>query len=164
MTTTLRHFRVLLTWSWVVILVGVVVDIATESILPEPLQEYLELQYNEEWSRETLLLLGVGIPLIVAVVASYVGLYRFKRWGRTLWLWAGVVGCIVTPAFGPAIYSAWAEPIYFPETALYGVILALAYVSPVAQLIEGEPGAAPNGGPAASVDNLNAPGGPPSVS
>ncbi len=27
-----------------------------------------------------------------------------------------------------------------------------------------EPGAAPNGGPAASVDNSNAPGGPPSVS
>jgi hypothetical protein len=28
----------------------------------------------------------------------------------------------------------------------------------------GQPGAAPNGGPAASVDNSNAPGGPPSVS
>lgn len=30
--------------------------------------------------------------------------------------------------------------------------------------LNGEPGAAPNGGPAASVDSSNAPGGPPSVS
>jgi hypothetical protein len=44
-----------------------------------------------------------------------------------------------------------------------GMYLLLAEIS----RIEGagaEPGAAPNSGPAASVDNANAPGGPPSVS
>ena len=34
----------------------------------------------------------------------------------------------------------------------------------LAELVPAEPGAPPNGGPAASVDNSNAPGGPPSVS
>ena len=164
MTITPRYFKVLLTWSWIVVLVGVVIDIATESNLPEPLREYVEGEYSEEWSREDLLLLCIGIPLLAAVVASYIGLYRFKRWGRSLWLWTGVAGCVLTPVLGPSVYSAWAEPFYFVATALYGVILALAFVPPVGRMIEGEPNAPPNGGPAASVDDPNAPGGPLSVS
>jgi hypothetical protein len=51
------------------------------------------------------------------------------------------------------------------------LIISLRQFKYVAEFIDwskvtalAEPGAAPNGGPAASVDNSNAPGGPPSVS
>lgn len=163
MSITPRYFRSLLTWSWIVLLVGGVLDTATESALPEPLRDYLEGQYDEEWSRRDVLLMCIGIPLIVAVVASYIGLYRFKRWGRSLWLWTGVGGCVLTPLLGPSVYSAWVEPFYFVATVLYGVILTLAFVPPINRMIEVEPSGPPNGGPAATVDNSNAPGGPPSV-
>jgi MFS family permease len=147
MTVTTRHFRILLTLSWVTILVGVVVDIATEPLLPEPLREYVQIEDTDEWEQKDWSIFTICIPFLVMVIASYVGLYKFKRWGRYLWLWTGVAGFALTPALGPAVATAWAESFYFVATALYGVILALAYVPPAAHWIEGKPGVLPNADP-----------------
>jgi hypothetical protein len=59
-----------LTLSWGVIVIGVIVDLATEPLLPEALREYREAEYGEEWTREEWLCFTVGISILLAVVAS----------------------------------------------------------------------------------------------
>jgi len=158
MSITPGRFRLILTLSWTIPLIGSIVDITTEHLLPEPLREYLQAEPRHGF------LIWVGVPYLLLVITSYVGLYRFQKWGRGLWLWVIVGGCVVLPAQGPTVGSAWADPFFWIGGVLCGVVLALAYFSSAAEMFEGEPGASPTGGPAASVDNSNAPGGSPSVS
>jgi len=63
--------------------------------------------------------------------------------------------------------NAWRQAYILPlRGQLHCAAKRCRFIAPVLERTEAiaEQGAAPNGGPAASVVNLNAPGGPPSVS
>ena len=68
---------------------------------------------------------------VVAVMASLVGLYRFRRWGRTLALW-NTIGVLPVLAMTGPILSTGLESMFREiATLLWGGMLALSWYGPV---------------------------------
>ncbi|QSX79373.1 hypothetical protein [Agrilutibacter solisilvae] len=75
---------------------------------------------------------GIGITLMLAAVASVIGLFFFKRWGRTVLLWAVVAELVVYLFSGPTLHSALEDRLVEIAILMRGAILALVYYSPIA--------------------------------
>lgn len=73
------------------------------------------------------------VAVILAAAAGYIGLWRLKRWGRTLTLWATALGYLVSPMLGPMVFGPWELMFYEMSTLMLGAILAIAYMSPAAE-------------------------------
>lgn len=125
----------------------------------------------------------------LGILASYLLVLVFlfvAGWRAALMTWGvfGVVGGVIyicwevlqrlrTAAgqekpgvsLSPLIHGLFAWPIMVPEAIEYALaeLGVLRTPPPASRQTNAEPSAAPNGGPAASVDNLSAPGGPPSA-
>jgi hypothetical protein len=74
-------------------------------------------------------ILAVLLPLLAASVAGVMGLYLFKRWGRTLSLYITGVSPILHLLSGPTLSTALESMFFEVSTLLWGVILALSYYS-----------------------------------
>ena len=79
------------------------------------------------WLAWTLLLTG----LIAAV-----GLCMEQRWGRTLFVATFAAAVISTPLTEFYVSSGWASLISYLATTTEGMIIALAYFSPVKRMFE----------------------------
>lgn len=86
--------------------------------------------------RNPWLALGVMIPLLVASVASLVGLFLFKAWSRTLSIYVTLIGYVLVAFFGPTLSSALEDALWGISDLLWGAALALAYFSPIASRFE----------------------------
>jgi hypothetical protein len=73
--------------------------------------------------------LAIGLPLAAVAFVAACGLYMLKRWGRTLSLYATVVGLLLWPFSGPSLYSGLVSALVEASTLLWGGILALSYYS-----------------------------------
>ena len=82
--------------------------------------------------RNLWLLLGLLIPLLGAIVAGLVGLFRFKPWGRSISLYATLAGFALVPLGGPTLSSPLEDALWGVSEILWGAILASAYFSAVA--------------------------------
>jgi hypothetical protein len=71
------------------------------------------------------------IILIVAVVAIQIGLFLFRRWARTAYLVCTAVIIVMIPFGGLGIHLPVEAAIYEVVSIADGVILALAYFSPL---------------------------------
>ena len=90
-------------------------------------------QEPESWFfRHIWLALAVALPLLAAIIAGVAGLFFFKRWGRTVSLYATILSLVLYVFSGPEIYSAWESALFEVSSLLWGAILALAYYSPIA--------------------------------
>ena len=112
--------------------VGAIGSFVWESTLPPPLQEYLEREQNAEVTAMDFVLLLIWIPLLVAVVASYVGMLRFARWSRPLALATSAVGVVALPLFGPTVEPGTTTALFHLASMIFGAIVAVAYCSPTA--------------------------------
>lgn len=92
------------------------------------------LQSEPSWlSHESTLATSFLLVAAAVVIVGYIGLWRFKRWGRALSLWGTVIGCLLTPIFGPSVSGGLSAAFYEISMLLLGAVLALAYASPVAE-------------------------------
>jgi hypothetical protein len=130
---TTKLFRQLIVAWWLIMLISVIVDLATEQYLPPELVYYLESA-----KPSTLEWFATGFILIGVLVAS-IGLYRIKRWGRTLFLWVNVLSLILSPLFGVGISSGWALVGYGLSSILSGGILFTTYLPPIANHFDKNP-------------------------
>lgn len=155
MSTT--AFRALLALSILLGIVAGVVDLASQSLLPPLMQlhyegwvvadgslqgaspqgtETLHLQLElDEWpytAAETVGLI-LMLPLLVAVVIMYVGLFRLRAWGAWLMLVLTVLRFVFTPLTGAVATTGWAITLYDTALLLEGVILAVVFVGPMRQ-------------------------------
>jgi hypothetical protein len=79
---------------------------------------------------------AIGAALVVTVVASTVGLYAFRPWGRALSLWSMLVITPLVWATGPILHTPLESALDMTSSMLYGAVLALAYWSPVSAQFE----------------------------
>lgn len=86
---------------------------------------------------ESALVLSLLLVAVAAVIAGYLGLWFFQRWGRAVSLWTTIIGCLLTPALGPSLSGGLSAAFYDAANLLWGAVLALAYLSPVAQRFRG---------------------------
>src|SRR5687768_16020013 len=123
MVNTKGQFRWLVTAMVAVEIVSGIVSFATESSLPVPLREYQAAQLEAEWTtREIALVIG-GIPLLIAIIVSVVGLYCFWGFARPLMVIIWIVVLTVGVVAGPDVESGLATSLYDLATLLNGIIL-----------------------------------------
>jgi hypothetical protein len=79
---------------------------------------------------------GLYSSLVITWMIGLVGLFRFRRWGRSLSLYSTVAGLIAAPFAGTSISSGLESGLYEASAIAWGGILALSYSSPVSTRFE----------------------------
>ena len=130
MSITKGQFRWLVTASVVITILGVVVSLVGESSLPAPLRDYLALQSDADLTAGGIALVAMGIPLLIALVVSIIGLYCFWRFARPLTVIVWIVGLILQVFAGPTVDSGLATSLYELAAVLTGIIIAVIYITP----------------------------------
>jgi len=126
-------FRWILSLSLLFALIGSVIDLGFPGLLPEELQHYLKMEHESDLVWTDFPIIALALLLLLLVIPGYVGLYLWKNWGRTLFLISGILGYGLAPFMGPYIYSGPAYFFFDLSTVLFGLILGLAWFSPVAE-------------------------------
>lgn len=105
------------------------------AITPSGYSSSLEVAYRAEpqtwllshvWISYGLLILVLG-----ASILSFVGLFLFWKWGRTLAVFTTFVGIAVSLFIGPVLSSPLESVLMEASNVIWGAILALAYWSSV---------------------------------
>ena len=133
---TRKNFRILLVLSWLLVIAGVVVSFATKNSLPSELQSYLERVENAPLTNGEIVLAVVDITFVVFAIVLTVGLYRFRRWAKTLLPVSYVLGLVLIPVNGPYVESGWVSILFYSGSLMDGIILALVYFSPLKEFFE----------------------------
>ena len=136
MSITKEQFRWLVTASIVATILGEVVSLAGEPSLPSPLRNYLTAQGDADLSAGDIALAAVGVPLLIAVVVSIIGLYQLWRFARPLTVVVWIIGLIFQVFAGPSVNSGLATSLYELAAVLTGIILAVIYMTPASTWFE----------------------------
>jgi hypothetical protein len=123
--------RALIVTEYVLIIVAIVVGLATESLLPDPLRTFVEEEANAELTNDDIAMLIIGLPLIILLIVSSIGLFMLWPPARILYLIGVASGLILMPVFGPYVESGWGTAFEDAASIISGVILALVYFSPL---------------------------------
>lgn len=126
--------RILIITDLLLVALSIVVGIMGQSSLPEPLRAYEQAQSEAEMMPREWIVVGVGIPLSIAMLVASIGLMAFWEPARPLYLATVVVAILLTPLAGPYISSGWAQAIDGASLTITGVVLAIVYFSPLSDL------------------------------
>ena len=126
-----RLYRGALIAEWVLALGAAAVAIATEPLLPPELRDYLDRQASEPLTGRDLIEMAAGVVFLSLAAAATVGLFRFRRWGRRLFVALTLLGFVPIVAMGPTVETGAATAMAETATLLSGIILALVYGSPI---------------------------------
>lgn len=124
-------FRLFIVAGFVLGCAGSGVDFLVPGLMPHEVREAVSA-YAQGRSIPIWEALALGLLMVVIVVAglaSTVGLFLLRRWARGLALWASVVSLLTYPALGPMVFSGWAFLLLEVSMALWGAALAMAYFS-----------------------------------
>lgn len=123
--------------TYILLAIGaVIVQFNSHSLLPQVLQDYLNAQAQENASFPQSIITVLAILLLIILIVSLVGLFRWKSWGRTLFLGSTIIAYCIVPFTGPHVCSGIDYLFHDLGSALNGGIIALAYFSSVAQRFE----------------------------
>jgi len=119
--------RILILASAFFFFVGLVIVMAGDSFLPKELADWQAAQETEE---DGALLLGLVLifPLIIAWVASSVGLFLFQKWAAWLYLAFAVLGSIFL-LLEPNVESGVSAFFSYLDALAGGIILGIAFFS-----------------------------------
>jgi hypothetical protein len=136
-----KWFRFSLLLGWVVCPAGVVAFFVEKASLPPELRAYLDSGVNEPFTGRDFLVILLVLLLLAVAVVNTVGLYRFRPWARTLYLWSWPVGYAISllPFWEPTVTPPVAHTLFTLGNALSGFVLALIFFSPVARFFERRP-------------------------
>jgi len=126
-----KHFRWFIILSVLLAIGSGAVDALFPSLIPQSLAIALENEPAPRILENLALSLLLFLPLAAAWIIGMVGLFLFKRWGRTLSLYSTVLGFGLYPFFGPTVSSGWSSALSEASFVLWGAVLAVAYVSPL---------------------------------
>ena len=126
-----RFFRACIVASLAITLVAGFIDAIFPGLVPAPLREVQELIASDSWELQDWLLLGIGVPVLVAYLIAAVGLYSFRSWAPRLALWA-TIGSFVLYAFtGAQVYSPLTAVLEQIAATLWGIVLAMSFLPPL---------------------------------
>jgi uncharacterized RDD family membrane protein YckC len=129
------QFRYLLTAYFLLSLAGIIFDFVFPSTIPnEYLQAKAILNKNES-NQETTIAYGVLIIALVIClignIVAFIGLFWFHTWARRISVITTVILILASPAVGASLSSGWASAFSELAATLWGVILAIAYLTPI---------------------------------
>jgi hypothetical protein len=129
-----RGFRLLVVSGWVLCVVAVVVVLSTRHSVPPEVENYIERQRSRPATTKEMIMLYADLVLLAVTVAISIGLFFFKRWARTLLLPIYGLSFLLTPITPLFVETGWSHLVFSLGDVLGGMIIALAYYSPISDL------------------------------
>jgi len=136
MIATERLFRSTLLASIVLGIAGSTADIAFPQLIPQQLHDAHDALAAEEVEEYVPFYVGIGaagVLLVLGGLAAAVGLWLFRTWAPVLAVCMTVLAYAIYPFLGHTLTSALASALEELSATLWGVVLALAYFSPLKQ-------------------------------
>lgn len=131
---TSAYFRALILVSVAAGFAGSFVDCLFPSLISAALSAALENEPPPALLAESpWLWLAILCPLVIAGIASTIGLFLFRPWARTLSLGVLGIGFAVAPFIGSTLSSGLAYALLEFAATTWGAVLAIAYFSPLNQ-------------------------------
>lgn len=127
-----RALRVLIVLEIGLFLLYSVSDSLLESALPAPLQLFILEKENTPLSLADILSFAIAVLLFVVLATAWIGLWRLKPWGRSVYTAATGLGIVAIPAFAPFVTHGIAEMFSEAGSIANGMTLALIWFSPLA--------------------------------
>lgn len=129
-------FRVSIVMSVILTIVGAFVD-AIPGLIPEELWQAYESVVPHGLRTKDFILIAVGLPLVIAGLASTVGLYLFRPWAPRVALYITIGSLFIYPLVDIQIVSPWSQLLTEASLLLWGVVLAMAFLPPLAERFSG---------------------------
>lgn len=126
-------FRVVIASSVAAGVVGIIVMVLSEASLPFELQRYMSRQSAGPISTRDLIMLVIWVPAMVLSLIAAIGMFFFWRPARTLALIGTLLALAAVPFSSPIVATGIATLFNEISSISWGMVLALAYWSPVAQ-------------------------------
>ncbi len=115
--------------QWALIALGFTISFFEEQNLPPSLKTYLQLENEAGLSNiESIGLCLVTVALLGFIVSS-IGVYQFKRWSRSLYLWSNIFGFWTLPFLGVTITTPYSDMFGSASTFVIGMTVCLLYFS-----------------------------------
>src|SRR5215203_602419 len=108
----------------------VVIELVAEQFLPQPLRAWADQQAEATRPRDVLVLV-IALPLLAALVTSWIGLWRLWRPARWLYVLVLVGGLLAEVLMGTTVVSGVGAAISTLESIVDGMIVALVYLTPL---------------------------------
>ena len=130
-----RHaFKLLVVGNQILLLAYTLLDEMTKNAFSE--DESVFVTESSNWPPLSDVPYWLGWILLVTGLIAAVGLCLEKRWGRTLFA-AMIVGVVIsTPMTEFYVSWGWASLFAYLSSVTDGMIIALAYFSPVKRIFE----------------------------
>jgi hypothetical protein len=132
-------FRCLVALSLVLVAMPVVLTQPPGQV-PEDWQALLEWNGNgslvEGWIENHWLLLGVGLPVVLLVLAAQLGMFFFWRFARPVNAALAAVFVLLTPFWGISVQLPVEAALWELSLLLEGAIIALSYSQPFSSYFE----------------------------
>jgi hypothetical protein len=113
----------------VLIILAVGVEAIQYSNMPPLLQQYEESLITPNWSWRDWVMLCLGIPSLVLLLAAWTALWRGWRSGRCLYTIAWCALLLFNLFLGPTVTFALTGTLDSTATLIGGIILGLLYFS-----------------------------------
>lgn len=136
LTISRKVFRFLVLLSWLLIAASATLWFVGTRTLPPELQSYWDRKIGEPLTVVHWVSVGLYLFMFALNVAAAIGLYKFRSWGRTLYLFCSVISFVPLPPYEPYIGTIFSMYTYYLAVALSGFLLALLYFSPLSQYFE----------------------------
>ncbi len=135
-------FRVVLASSVAAAVVGIITMVLSEASLPFELQRYVSKQSAGPISARDLIMLVIWVPAMVLSLIAAIGMFFFWRPARMLALIGTLLALAAVPFSSPIVATGIATLFNEISSISWGMVLALAYWSPIATRFE-KPGSSP---------------------
>lgn len=125
-------FRLLIAASFAFAVIASLIDLVVPGLIPGDIQAAYDRYFESEPPASLLIAVVLAAVLLPVLAAGAVGLFLFKRWGRFLCVLATVLGLPLYPMLGAVVESGWSALFMYLSAVSWGLLLGLAYHSPVA--------------------------------
>ena len=126
-------FRVVLASSVVAGIIGIIIMMLSEASLPFELQRYVSQQAAGPMSARDLVAIVIWVPAMVITLIAAIGMFFFWRPARVLALVGTLLALAALPFSEPFVATGLATLFNEGSSILWGMVLALAYWSSLAQ-------------------------------
>src|SRR5262249_41139492 len=133
--------RTLIMLNWATAIAGTIVYVTTRGSLPQELTQYLESRRLIGVTQFERAILWTETVLFIVSVVDSVGLFHFRRWARTLLVPLYVIATLLLPTNAVYIQTGWTRMLLSISTVFGGMIIAMVFFSPLAEVFERGPDA-----------------------
>ena len=127
-------FRTILIAGLITAIVGIVAGFSLSDTLPQILQDYLtQTEVTDISNGEAIFALITILSVFILLPVSTIGLWKFKRWARTLYVVLTIIFIPFTPAIGPVVMNGWEYMFNDLALMLEGILIAMMFTGVISR-------------------------------